>query len=165
MVKVCSIGHELQHYLFLEEVLLDLLQLLGHLGLQVNPLLRHQFLVGVVPVGVAVAAILKVKLEIKSSLEKENVSEMPSSSTLEADEAAMVLSVMRCSRACSGWLKRKTWFLPRITLEPVRRTTALSTFRPLTKHIAPFCHKEKEQLIIRIDYKIIQFRSSWTLIG
>ena len=59
MIVVCPIRYELQWYLFLEEVLLDLLQLLGHLGLQVNPLLGHQLLVGVVPVGVAVAAILK----------------------------------------------------------------------------------------------------------
>ena len=54
----------------------------------------------------------------------------------------MVLSVMSCSRACSGWLKRNTWFLPRITLDPVFKTIALSTFRPLTKHIAPFCGKK-----------------------
>ena len=40
------------------------------------------------------------------------------------------------SRACSGWLKRKTWFLPRITRDPVLRVTELSIFLPLTKHMA-----------------------------
>jgi len=41
------------------------------------------------------------------------------------------------SLACSGWLKRKTWFLPKMTLEPVLSVTAESTLRPLRKQMAP----------------------------
>ena len=41
------------------------------------------------------------------------------------------------SRACSGWLNLKTWFLPKITLDPVFRVISCSILRPLTKQVAP----------------------------
>ena len=41
------------------------------------------------------------------------------------------------SLACSGWLNLKTWFLPKMTLEPVFNVIGWSNFLPFTKQMAP----------------------------
>ncbi len=43
------------------------------------------------------------------------------------------------SAPCSGWLNLKTWFFPRMTLDPVLSVMGDSTLRPFTKQMEPFC--------------------------